>query len=268
MPRRIRNPATMSVAIEVRSEVRVRSTSWRCCSGRSSGLASSTITGAKINTTTPSSNEVDSTSPAISRYAMKAPMNRGTISVSAPNSSVSPEATLSTSPVGVRSGSTWPSWAALRLTIFIGPYMPTSQVRTIRVWPAIPAAIPTRVIAARIATHWTTAAKSRAMMPSSMIRPTKYGPTEPGSHSSTAMNEDRISAGRCCRSSQRRKADGARRIGIAEGHLGSPIARPGLGLLLSRGGVRVEFRNRRREVQHDRPTLRRGPPPTPRVFAR
>ena len=141
MPRRIRNPATMSVAIEVRSEDRVRSTSWRCCSGRSSGLASSTITGAKINTTTPSWNEVDSTSPAISRYAMKAPMNRGTISVSAPNSSVSPEATLSTSPVGVRSGSTWPSWAALRLTIFIGPYMPTSQVRTIRVWPAIPAAI-------------------------------------------------------------------------------------------------------------------------------
>jgi hypothetical protein len=42
---------------------------------------------------------------------------RATISVSAPNSSESLDATLSTSPVGERRGSTCPIWAALRVTI-------------------------------------------------------------------------------------------------------------------------------------------------------
>ena len=51
-------------------------------------------------------------------------------------------ATLSTSPVGVRCGSTWPSWRVLRLTIFIGPYMPISQARTTQVWLSTPASHP------------------------------------------------------------------------------------------------------------------------------
>ena len=54
MPRRMRRPATMSVAIEVRSELRLRSICWRRCSGRSSGSAAPTRTGAATSTSTPS----------------------------------------------------------------------------------------------------------------------------------------------------------------------------------------------------------------------
>ena len=43
------------------------------------------------------------------------------ISVIAPNSSESLEATLRISPVGERRGSTWPIWAALRVTILVVP---------------------------------------------------------------------------------------------------------------------------------------------------
>jgi hypothetical protein len=43
------------------------------------------------------------------------------ISVSAPNSSESLDATLRISPVGERRGSTCPIWAALRVTINVVP---------------------------------------------------------------------------------------------------------------------------------------------------
>ena len=55
------------------------------------------------------------------------------ISVSAPNSSESPAETLSTSPVGVRCGSTWPICATLRVTAFVVPYIAISQLRTTKV---------------------------------------------------------------------------------------------------------------------------------------
>ena len=46
---------------------------------------------------------------------------RAMISVIAPNSSESLDATLRISPVGDRRGSTWPIWAALRVTIMVVP---------------------------------------------------------------------------------------------------------------------------------------------------
>ena len=111
----------MSVASEVRSELRPRSISWRRCSGLSSGNAAPTSTGAAISSSTPSSTEVLSTMKATTRYATSWVQVRARISVSAPNSSESADATLSTSPVGVRRGRTWPICAALRVTIFIVP---------------------------------------------------------------------------------------------------------------------------------------------------
>ncbi|RYZ32686.1 MAG: hypothetical protein EOP01_00390, partial [Propionibacteriaceae bacterium] len=48
--------------------------------------------------------------------------------------SASDAETLSTSPVGLRRDSTEPSWVDLRVTSFIGPYMPISQERTTMAW--------------------------------------------------------------------------------------------------------------------------------------
>ena len=120
----------MSVASEVRSELRPRSTSWRRCSGLRSGYDAPTSTGAATSSSTPSWTEVLSTIRATTTYATSWVQTRARISVSAPNSSESLEATESTSPVGVRRGSTCPIWAALRVTIFIVAYSAISQVRT------------------------------------------------------------------------------------------------------------------------------------------
>ena len=68
MPRRMRSPATMSVAIEVRSEVRERSSCWRRCSGRSSGSAAPTRTGAATRVSSPSCHDMVSTMKATVRY--------------------------------------------------------------------------------------------------------------------------------------------------------------------------------------------------------
>ncbi len=65
--------------------------------------------------------EVFSTIAATMRNATSCAVARAVISVSAPNSSESLDATLSTSPVGARRGSTWPSWTALRATICVVP---------------------------------------------------------------------------------------------------------------------------------------------------
>ena len=66
--------------------------------------------------------------------AMNAPTASETIWVSPPNSSASDAETLSTSPVGLRRDSTEPSWVDLRVTSFIGPYIPISQERTTIAW--------------------------------------------------------------------------------------------------------------------------------------
>ena len=163
----------MSVAIDVRSDVRFRSISSRRCSGRSSGIANNTINGAVTSTTMPSLREVESTNPAITRYAIKAPTKRDTTSVNAPNSSESLAETLSTSPVGVRCGSTCPIWVALRVTSFIEPYMATSHVRTTTVWPSTLAMIPMTTRPNMIRLRRTTVARSCGMIPSSTILPTR-----------------------------------------------------------------------------------------------
>ena len=120
----------MSVANDVRSDKRVRSSSWRRSSGLSNGMAKITNSGAVSSTTSPSSQDVRSTIPAITRYASRAPTARVSTSVRAPIWSESPPATLSTSPVGTRCGSTWPIWVVLRVTSCIDPYIAISQERT------------------------------------------------------------------------------------------------------------------------------------------
>ena len=62
-----------------------------------------------------------STMKATVRYDASWPSARARISLSAPNSSESLEATLRTSPVGDRRGSTWPICATLRVTISRAP---------------------------------------------------------------------------------------------------------------------------------------------------
>ncbi len=94
IPRRMRSPATMSVAIEVRSEVRERSISWRRWSGRKNGNATPTSAGAATSTSRPIVVEVESTIAATIKKATSWAPARAVISVSAPNSSASPEATL------------------------------------------------------------------------------------------------------------------------------------------------------------------------------
>ncbi len=106
MPRRIRSPATMSVAIEVSSELRERSTSWRRWRGRRNGSATPNRTGAATSTTRPSRGEVASTIAATARNETSWEPARAMISVIAPNSSESLDATLRISPVGERRGST------------------------------------------------------------------------------------------------------------------------------------------------------------------
>ncbi len=111
----------MSVAIDVSSELRERSTSWRRWSGRRKGRATPNRTGAAISTTTPSRGEVVSTMAATARNEMNCDPARAMISLIAPNSSESLDATLRISPVGERRGRMWPIWAALRVTIMVVP---------------------------------------------------------------------------------------------------------------------------------------------------
>ena len=111
----------MSVAIDVSSELRERSTSWRRWSGGRNGSATHTRIGAAISTTTPSSGDVTSTMAATARNDTSCDPARAMISVIAPNSSESLDATLRISPVGDRRGSTWPICAALRVTIMVVP---------------------------------------------------------------------------------------------------------------------------------------------------
>jgi hypothetical protein len=59
----------MSVAIDVSSELRVRSTSWRRCKGRRKGSAIANRMGAATSTTAPSRGEVASTMPATATNA-------------------------------------------------------------------------------------------------------------------------------------------------------------------------------------------------------
>src|SRR5690625_7445186 len=74
----------MSVASEVRSEVRDRSTAWRRCNGRSSGVATNTSTGAATRVSSPSGTEVCSTRATTTKNANNADAARPTVSESAP----------------------------------------------------------------------------------------------------------------------------------------------------------------------------------------
>ena len=132
-------------------------------------MAKITSNGAVSSTTRPSSSDVRSTMPAITRYASRAPTARVSTSVSAPNWSESPPATLSTSPVGTRWGSTCPIWVVFRVTSFIEPYIAISQERTTIVWPMTPAVTPSRASPSRPAAYRQTADESPPRMPSSMI---------------------------------------------------------------------------------------------------
>ena len=207
----------MSVAIEVRSEVRLRSTACRRCSGRSSGSAAPTSTGAATSTSTPSCHDVDSTIAATVRYDTSCAIERARISVSAPNSSESLEATLSTSPVGERRGSTWPICAILRVTICVVPYSAISQVRTTRVWKTTPKTPPTSATASSTPAHSASADPEPPMMPSSTARPTRYGPSVIGRNHSRQVSDDHATTARWLRSTHRRNASGDRVSGSGPG---------------------------------------------------
>ena len=71
--------------------------------------------------TRPSRGDVASTIAATARNEMNCEPARAMISVIAPNSSESLDATLRISPVGERRGSTCPIWAAFRVTIIVVP---------------------------------------------------------------------------------------------------------------------------------------------------
>ena len=177
---------------------------------------------------------------------------RDTTSVSAPNSSVSPAATLSTSPVGVRCGSTWPSCVALRVTIFIGPYMPISQARTTKVWLSVPAVIADQDQSQHDHAEPDDGRRDRrGTMPSSTTLPTTYGPSAPGSHSAMLVSEQTISTSGCCRSSHSRKRVGLRVSG-SEKRAGAQASARRLG----GGGGTSGVRDGGGKILHDRLTLR------------
>ncbi len=130
MPRRMRSPATMSAAIEVSSPFWVRSAVWALLSGRSTGVAAATISGATSSTASPRGPDVLSIRAATTANAPSAPIARATTSNVAPKMSESDDEMLSTSPVGMRRLSTCPSCTDLRVTSFWVPYSEISQPRT------------------------------------------------------------------------------------------------------------------------------------------
>ena len=109
MPRRMRSPETMSVAIEVSSPFWVRSAVCAAFSGRSTGEVAPTSSGAAISTTQPSSGEVENISPHTRKKAKSAEIPRQKTSKTAPKVSESEPEMLSTSPVGSRRDRTCPS---------------------------------------------------------------------------------------------------------------------------------------------------------------
>ena len=98
--------------------------------------------------------------------------------------------------------------------------MATSQVRTTRVWLSTLATIPVITRPNMIKLSRTTVARSCGMIPSSTILPTRYGPTEPGSHSSTLINELSNSTGSCCHSNHTRNRIALRVSGWVKSRLG------------------------------------------------
>ena len=111
----------MSVAIEVSSPVWVRSAVCAAFSGRSTGEAAPTSSGAAISTTQPSGGDVVNISVQTSANAASEPSARETTSIVWPKVLESEEEMLSTSPVGSRRDNTWPSWTALWVTSFWVP---------------------------------------------------------------------------------------------------------------------------------------------------
>ncbi len=180
MPRRIRSPATMSVTRLVRSLDRFRSTSCAWWRGRSSTVLDATSSGAAMSTMMPSFGEVEIMTTTSTTNAPKAAMVRCVTSRTAPNTSESPELTLSTSPVGVRRGSTWPSSATLATTSSIVPYRVTSQARTTYVCQTIPIAVPKPIATNSARHHRIVDPTSPARMPRSIARPTAYGASAGG----------------------------------------------------------------------------------------
>src|SRR5699024_5674963 len=203
----------MSVANEVRSEVRDRSTAWRRCNGRGSGVATTTSTAAATRVSSPSGTEVCSTRATTTPNANNADAARPTVSESAPYLFESPEATDSTSPVGSRWPSTCPICVALRVTSFVVLYSASSQPRTANVCIATPTPAPTAITPSRISDQVSRPDIEPAVIPSSTARPTRYGPSAPGRKTRIPAANTASSTSFCRPSSQMRNRAGGRVAG-------------------------------------------------------
>ena len=223
-PRRIRSPATMSVASEVSVGGAPRSTSWRRCSGRSSGSATADEhRRGDAAPAGPSGGEVSST--------MAATVEVGDQLGDRPGGDLGERrrtrrrrcaATLSTSPVGVRRGSTWPICDGLA-----GDHQRRAVERD------QPAAhdegvhhdaedrADQRHHEQQPASTGAWPRSSSARIPSSTARPTSQGPTVIGSCHSTPTTVALATTSRCRpqhpQQEPRRRAQVRRAVGVSPG---------------------------------------------------